>query len=234
MWSDVACSFLHFINQPTPKSSPFVFALRSVSSARCISFMTFNLAALQHTLETRERLTLEIPEFRRAAVLVGVQLEPEPTLVLTQRSSDLPTHQGQIAFPGGSLEPNETVINAALREALEEIALESAMVQVLGLLNDVWTPAGFHVTPVVAVISSEAVLQSDPREVQRLLFVPLRELGEIQPVFENKILPNEARVPSFETRTRAVPHYIWRGVDIWGMTAFVIGDLLELLRENSS
>jgi hypothetical protein len=46
--------------------------------------MTFNLAALQHTLETRERLTLEIPEFRRAAVLVGVQLEPEPTLVLTQ------------------------------------------------------------------------------------------------------------------------------------------------------
>ncbi len=196
--------------------------------------MNFSVDALLETLKTRARLELQIPEFRRAAVLVGVLLEPEPTLVLTQRSPDLPTHQGQIAFPGGSLEVGETITMAALREAFEEIALEPSSVRVVGLLDDVWTPAGFHVTPVLGVISSDAVLRPNPLEVQRLLYVPLTDLAQMQPVFENKVLPDTARVPGFETRTRSVPHYIWHGVDIWGMTAFVIGGLLELLRKQPS
>jgi 8-oxo-dGTP pyrophosphatase MutT (NUDIX family) len=193
--------------------------------------MNIDPEALQQQLESRARLALEIPEFRRAAVLVGVLLEPEPTLVLTQRSPNLPTHQGQIAFPGGSLEANEAITAAALREAFEEIALEPSLVRVLGLLDDVWTPAGFHVTPVLGVISSSAVLQPNPLEVQRLLYVPMTDLARLQPVFENKILPADARVPRFETHARAVPHYIWHGVDIWGMTAFVIGGLIKVLRE---
>jgi 8-oxo-dGTP pyrophosphatase MutT (NUDIX family) len=196
--------------------------------------MNIDPEALQQRLESRKRLVLEIPEFRRAAVLVGVQLEPEPTLVLTQRSTNLPTHQGQIAFPGGSLEVGETVTEAALREALEEIGLEPSLVRVLGLLDDVWTPAGFHVTPVLSVISSGAVLHPSPLEVERLLSVPLSELARIEPVLEHKILPDNARVPSFETHHRAVPHYLWRDVDIWGMTAFVIGGLLEIVSKPSN
>jgi 8-oxo-dGTP pyrophosphatase MutT (NUDIX family) len=180
-------------------------------------------------LQNRQRRELEIPEFRRAAVLVAILDSPDPTLILTKRTSTLSTHSGQIAFAGGGLDDNETPTQAALREAWEEIGLEPSLVQVLGLLDDVWTPAGFHVTPVLGVVSSQAQFAPNHAEVEALLFVPLADLAQTKPHFEQKILPPSSRIPSFESRSRAVPHYLWRDVDIWGMTAFVIGDLLGLL-----
>jgi 8-oxo-dGTP pyrophosphatase MutT (NUDIX family) len=188
-----------------------------------------DLSALEQCLSSRERRILEIPSFRRAAVLVAVLLEPEPSLILTKRTANLSSHSGQIAFAGGSLDALETPVKAALREAHEEIGLEPKHVEVLGLLNDVWTPAGFHVTPVVGVVSSLAELRPNPAEVAQLLFVPLSDLRLIQVTYEQKTLPASARVPSFESRDRAVPHYLWQGTDIWGMTAFVIEEFLELL-----
>jgi 8-oxo-dGTP pyrophosphatase MutT (NUDIX family) len=187
-----------------------------------------DLLALENHLSRRSRRILEIPDFRRAAVLVAILLEPEPSLILTQRTSTLSTHSGQIAFAGGSLDASETPIQAALREADEEIGLEPKHVRVLGLLNDVWTPAGFHVTPVLGLVSSQALLQPNPAEVAQLLFVPIADLRLIQVTYEQKTLPASARVPTFENRQRAVPHYLWQGTDIWGMTAFVIQELLEL------
>ncbi len=187
-----------------------------------------NLALLEQNIANRQRRILELPDFRKAAVLVALRLEPEPCLILTQRSSNLSTHSGQIAFAGGGIEAGETPIEAALREANEEIGLESSLVTVLGLLDDVWTPAGFHVVPVVAVVSSEAILRPNPAEVAKLLYVPISDLQLMTPIFEQRTLPISARVPAFETRERAVPHYLWQGVDIWGMTAFVIMKLLEL------
>ncbi len=189
----------------------------------------FDLSNLEQRLAARQRMILEIPDFRQAAVLVGIQLEPVPRLVLTERSANLSTHSGQIAFPGGSLDATETPIQAALREANEEIGLEPSAVHVLGLLDDVWTPAGFHVTPVLAVISSDATWQINTNEVAQLLFVPITDLQTIQVTYEQKILPSTARIPEFESRDRAVPHYLWGNTDIWGMTAFVIQKLLPLL-----
>ncbi len=188
-----------------------------------------DLTALENQLSSRPRRILEIPDFRRAAVLVAVLLEPEPSLILTKRTTNLSTHSGQIAFAGGSLDVAETPTQAALREAHEEIGLEPKHVRVLGLMSDVWTPVGFHVTPVVGLVSSLAVLQPNPAEVDKLLFVPLADLGLIKPTFEQKILPASARVPTFESRERAIPHYLWQGIDIWGMTAFVIQEFLELV-----
>jgi 8-oxo-dGTP pyrophosphatase MutT (NUDIX family) len=184
---------------------------------------------LEQLLQTRQRRELQIPEFRRAAVLVGVLDSPKPALILTRRTSTLSTHSGQIAFAGGSMDAFETPSQTALREAWEEIGLEPSLVRVLGLLDDVWTPAGFHVTPVLGVVSSGAQFSPNPAEVAQLLFVPLEDLAQIPVQYEHKILPASSRVPSFETRDRAVPHYLWGDVDIWGMTAFVIGDLLGLL-----
>jgi 8-oxo-dGTP pyrophosphatase MutT (NUDIX family) len=184
---------------------------------------------LAQRLQTRQRRELEIPEFRRAAVLVAILNTPNPALILTKRTSSLSTHSGQIAFAGGGLDADETPTQAALREAWEEIGLEPSLVQVLGQMDDVWTPAGFHVTPVLGVVSSQAQFTPNHAEVERLLFVPLAELAQTKPHFEQKTLPPSSRVPSFETRHRAVPHYFWGDVDIWGMTAFVIGDLLGLL-----
>lgn len=187
-------------------------------------------------LSKRERIQLEIPGFRHAAVLVAVSLEPEPTLILTQRTSDLPTHKGQIAFPGGKLELGEDAPDAALREAHEEIGLESDFVRVLGLLHDVWTPQGFQVTPVLGIVSSGARFIPHPGEVARVLRVPIAALHELTPREEVRLEPPVGMWPPGITGPRTILHFDWRNgteiVDIWGMTAFVIHDLLlELLRE---
>ena len=189
-----------------------------------------NPAQLRAVLTTRTRRSLEIADFRRAAVLVPIVLEPEPTLILTQRSADLPTHQGQIAFPGGKVEPGETVAVAAVREAHEEINLSPVLVSVLGLLHDVWTPQAFQVTPVVAIVVSIADVDPNPREVERILFVPIADLSAIAPRQETRREPPAQRWPPGVTGSRTVLHYDWRGTDIWGMTAAVIHDLLETLK----
>jgi 8-oxo-dGTP pyrophosphatase MutT (NUDIX family) len=192
-----------------------------------------NLEKLKNTLKTRERRELELPEFRRAAVLVPVVLEPEPYLVLTVRTTHLPTHKGQISFPGGSTHDLETPVDAALREAQEEIGLNSTLVNVLGLLDDVWTPQGFHVTPVLGLLERPAKLEADPNEVAQILHVPLEELQNLKPRYEPRNLPPNAKLPSdpkaYRARSNEVLHYDWQGFDIWGMTAWVISDLLELV-----
>ena len=150
-----------------------------------------NLERLKNTMQTRQRRILELPEFRRAAVLVPLVLEPEAHLILTLRTAHLPTHKGQISFPGGSLHDLETPVTAALREAQEEIGLDSSLVQVLGMLDDVWTPQGFHVTPVLGLLEKPAKLEADPNEVAQILHVPLEVLQHLQPRYEPRNLaPN--------------------------------------------
>ncbi|WP_423739365.1 NUDIX hydrolase [Deinococcus koreensis] len=167
---------------------------------------------------SRQRQTLHLPSYRRAAVLVGLTREPDPRLLLTVRSPDLPTHQGQISFPGGSLEAQETPVQAALREAWEEVGLEPARVRVLGELDDVFTPIGFHVTPVLARLPAEPQLQLSG-EVAEILLPPLSDLRSLVPTLERRTLPDGQQVQLYR--------YPWQGHDIWGMTARVIHDLLS-------
>ena len=185
-------------------------------------------------INTRERLTLEIPGFRHAAVLVAITLEPNPKLILTVRSSDLPTHKGQISFPGGKLEAGETVQACALREAYEEVSLEPKAARIIGLLDDVWTPARFTATPVVALLEPEAQLERNPGEVAEILRVPIQDLRNLPTRFEQRNVPLDvmAQIPERSKRGEVL-HYDWRSeagiqYDIWGMTAFVIQHLLEL------
>jgi 8-oxo-dGTP pyrophosphatase MutT (NUDIX family) len=193
-----------------------------------------NLEHLSTQLKTRERLTLEIPGFRHAAVLVAITLELNPKLILTVRSSDLPTHKGQISFPGGKLEAGETVQAGALREAYEEVSLEPNAARIIGLLDDVWTPARFTATPVVALLEPEAQLERNPGEVAEILRVPIQDLQNLKPRRERRELPAEfmAQIPQRSTRVEIL-HYDWTDLnnithDIWGMTAHVIEHLLEL------
>ncbi len=173
-------------------------------------------------LTQRERQSLSLPHYRRAAVLVPLTLEPDPRLILTVRSTDLPTHQGQISFAGGSLEAGESVIEAALREAHEEMGLEPKHVQVLGELDDVFTPVGFHVTPVLSRIPAQPNLLYTA-EVAEILLPSVSELRALVPVSEHWKLANGQQA---DGQKIVLYRYFWQGHDIWGMTARIIHTLL--------
>src|SRR5216683_221450 len=93
-----------------------------------------------------------------AAVLIPVVDRSAPTVILTQRTADLPSHAGQIAFPGGKIDGEETPAGAALREAEEEIGLAPALVEPLGYLDLYLTFSGFRIMPMVARIAPDFVL----------------------------------------------------------------------------
>lgn len=110
---------------------------------------------------------------RPAAVLVPVIARPEgATVLLTRRSDNLASHTGQIAFPGGRLDPGETAERAALREAWEEVGLDPEGVEVLGLGDAYETVTGFVVTPVVGWLAEPPVVVPSPDEVAEVFEAP--------------------------------------------------------------
>ncbi|MGV9008503.1 CoA pyrophosphatase [Brevundimonas sp.] len=116
----------------------------------------------------REERTL-----RAAAVLIPVIAhEGGATVLMTRRSDTLASHTGQIAFPGGRLDPGETAVQAALREAWEEVALEPEAVEVLGLGDAYETGTGFLVTPVIGWLSRAPSTTPSPDEVAEVFEVP--------------------------------------------------------------
>jgi 8-oxo-dGTP pyrophosphatase MutT (NUDIX family) len=112
-----------------------------------------------------------------ASVLLGIVTREEPTLLLTQRTAHLSTHSGQIAFPGGKVDPEDTDAAAtALREAQEEVGLDPRHVEVLGALSEYVTGTAFIVTPIVALVDPLHVLVPNPCEVAAAFEVPLSYL----------------------------------------------------------
>lgn len=161
---------------------------------------------------------------RDAAVLIPIIGLPEPTAIFTVRTETLPSHKGQISFPGGSLDPDdESHVAASLREAEEEIGLEPAQVEVLGALDSFNTfVSGYVVTPVVGWIAEPPDLKPNPAEVAEVLHVPISELAE------------EIRSePGFAHRGRTFPTeaWIWNDNVIWGVTARIVRAFLGRLAE---
>jgi 8-oxo-dGTP pyrophosphatase MutT (NUDIX family) len=152
---------------------------------------------------------------RAAAVLLPVVARPEPSLILTVRSDTLPSHQGQISFPGGAMDPSdESPEAAALRETEEELGLRPSLVRVLGRLDDVETyVSGYVVTPVVGWLERLPELTPNPAEVADVFTVPTRELTD------------EIRAdPGFLYGGRSYPTEAWiyDGYVIWGATARIL------------
>lgn len=109
-----------------------------------------------------------------AAVLVPIVLREQPMVLLTERSMQLSSHSGQVAFPGGRADPDdESMAATALREAQEEIGLDPRWVEVLGTLPNYITGSSYVVAPVVALVQPQCTLQPNPHEVADIFEVPL-------------------------------------------------------------
>ena len=158
-----------------------------------------------------------------AAVLVPVVLrDPEPAVLLTERASGLRQHSGQIAFPGGRVDPEDgSVLAAALREAREEIGLDERYVRPLGYLDAYLSGSNYLVTPVVAEVSPAYTLAINPEEVSAAFEVPLSFLMDGA---NHQLHSREWK--GRERRYYAMPYgerYIW------GVTAGIIRNMYEKL-----
>jgi len=167
----------------------------------------------------------ERPDARKAAVLLALFVQNEEIhLLFIRRASTLRAHSGEIAFPGGSFDPEDTsLVSTALREAAEEIGLLPARVEVLGLLNPVFTVvSNFLIMPVVAYLpSGPGQLFAQASEVAEVLPLPLLALAD--PAIAH------TEVWTSGGRTRTVYFYDYGSLRIWGATGRILSNLLALL-----
>ena len=207
-----------------------------------MSLPLFQLAPAAQQLWLRERLARPAPPSARdlsdgfrlpgregattpAAVLVPLVTRAEGlTVLLTQRSADLPDHAGQISFPGGRVEPEDGSVDiAALRETEEEVGLPRAHVTLLGRLADYETVTGYRVTPVVGWVEPPFPVTPDPTEVADVFEVPLAFLLDPANLQRQFRMIGERRRDFY-----AIPY---RERYIWGATAAMLLILDRTLRE---
>jgi 8-oxo-dGTP pyrophosphatase MutT (NUDIX family) len=155
-----------------------------------------------------------------AAVLVPVIDRSEPTVLLTQRTAELASHAGQVAFPGGKIDPDdESPVAAALREAREETGLAPTLVEPIGYLDLYLTFSGFRILPTVARVKPGFTLAINPREVVETFEVPLEFLmtpeNHQRKTRDWNGLQREYYAIAFENRY------------IWGITAGILRNLYD-------
>lgn len=163
------------------------------------------------------------PALRDAAVLVPIVWHTAaPSILLTLRAASLAAHAGQVAFPGGRIEPGESAEAAALREAAEEVGLDPRLPQIAGQLPQHLTGTGYRVTPIVALVPPPLTLTPDPAEVAAIFELPLATV--LDPA-----APERRRA---EFRGRMRDYWVWPHPDhlIWGATAAMLVSLARVLR----
>ena len=179
------------------------------------------LAALAGTEEAR--LVAAGQNLVGAAVLVPIVLGPAPGVLLTKRTAHLNKHAGQVAFPGGRIDPEDTdAVAAALREAHEEIGLSSHRVEIAGKLPDYITGTGYRVTPVVGLVEGDLDLTPSPDEVDAVFELPMSVLLD----------PDAPQRQSMVINGITREFWVWPHPQfhIWGATAAMLMMLSNLLR----
>jgi 8-oxo-dGTP pyrophosphatase MutT (NUDIX family) len=210
---------------PAPVRAPSLSAIRR------------SVAAPRRSVDPRERIVANVEggllspalravldqPARAASVLLTLLERPGGlTVLFTERAAHLKDHAGQISFPGGRIDERETAVEAAVREAHEEIGLEPAEVEVLGALDDLLTGTGFLITPVVGYVASgEFVAAPDPTEVASVFEVPLDFICEPASIVETYRERLGTRFRTFELRHG--------GYRIWGATAAILVSFRDLI-----
>jgi 8-oxo-dGTP pyrophosphatase MutT (NUDIX family) len=191
--------------------------------------------------------TLALPGFARAAVLLPILARPDgPALLFTLRTETVKHHPGQISFPGGRIEPGEDPPGAALREAEEEVGLPPASVEIVGSLDDRISIARFVVTPLVGLVAHPpAAFTRQESEVLEPFEVPLARLCDPAhhrlerftatappPGWTVDEITSRSELFELDAATNTYPVSFYDGGDnhiIWGLTARILRQLLELL-----
>ncbi|MGZ4795020.1 MAG: NUDIX hydrolase [Acidimicrobiia bacterium] len=171
---------------------------------------------------------IDVPGARDAAVLVAMfEAAGVANVVLTKRPETMPSHQGEIAFPGGKREPEDpTLADAALREAQEEVGLDPTTVEIVAELDRIATVASaFTITPFVGLLDVEPSLVPDPREVVDAFVVPVTEL----------LHPDAYHEETWDLfgAPRPMAFFELPGETVWGATARILTRLLTLLTDSA-
>ena len=181
-----------------------------------------SLERLRAMLARRPAVEIDAPEHRRASVLIPLIRANDGTwsLIFSRRAENMAAHSGQIAFPGGSVEPGETLEAAVTREAEEEVGIPRHHVELFGRLDDLITNSGFLVAPFCGIVHERVEYVMQQSEVVEVFEVPIDALlADGQP---------EVRYVAF--RKRKYPAYFYRfgAYEIWGLTGRIVKSFLDL------
>ena len=183
------------------------------------------VAVTRARLAGRQRRVVVGGPLVKAAVLVPLLDRGEPFIVFAKRTDRVGTHRGQVSFPGGRVDPTDAgFLEAALREAEEEIGLRRAAVEPLGALDDTETVATqFIITPYVGVVRAPVAWQPDGQEIEKVIEVPLAALRD------------RANLRVEHRERGGVLHEVlfwdYQGETIWGATARILKHYLDLLED---
>ena len=181
---------------------------------------------LRQKLEEKPARTLQLPglDLRESAVLVPLFIRgAQPYALFTRRPANLRQHGGQISFPGGTRDPEDsTPLHTALRETQEELGIPPAKIDILGMLDEVPTSTQFRIVPFVGAIPPDFKYVASPEEIAEVIEVPLAHL--LNPA------AHRAERRGAQEAAREVYFYDYGPNLIWGATARILRNLLQQLR----
>ena len=182
----------------------------------------FDDVLLREVLARRPAIEIDAPQHRRACVLIPVIRDAGSwSILFTQRAENLAAHSGQISFPGGSVEDGETLEQAAIREAEEEVGIPPQSVELIGRLDDVITHSGFLVAPFVGIIHEPVEYVMQESEVVEIFEVQIEALLEIG--------NPEVRYVPFRAKEYPAYFYHYGRYEIWGLTGRMLKAFLDLV-----
>jgi len=180
------------------------------------------LERLKEILARRPAIEIDAPQHRRACVLIPlIRNAGGWSILFTRRAENLAAHGGQIAFPGGAVEGDETFEDAALREAEEEVGIPRRHVELIGRLDDVVTHSGFLVAPFAGVIHEPIDYVMQESEVVEIFEVPIEALLDIR--------NPEVRYVPFRNKRYPAYFYHHGPHEIWGLTGRMLKAFLDLV-----
>jgi 8-oxo-dGTP pyrophosphatase MutT (NUDIX family) len=177
-------------------------------------------------LASREWRTIGDQNLAPSAVLLLLfEKEGECHVLLTRRSDKVAFHKGEISFPGGTIDPDDSdLLQTALREGAEEIGLNASDVRILGRLDDILTvTTGFIITPYVGAIHYPYEFEINSDEISELIFLPLQFLAKECLVKDSEVTWEGEKLKTY--------HFYFQDYIIWGATARILKQFLDLIEE---